>query len=207
MIMKKKLKYAFRITHIDNIPHIINYGLVKKNSQYRNENFVNIGDQQIIQLREDKDIKGYKISDYIPFYLGPRSPMLYVVQHGYNGVPQIEPEKIVYCVIKLDDLVRNNIDCIFTDGHALSELTSFYKKDDLMRIDDIVSYEDVYSTQWNSEIDIDLKRRKEAELLVSNDLAPCLICGYVVYNEKARNILKNMGVNDNKIVILPGYYF
>ena len=93
MIMKKKLKYAFRITHIDNIPHIINYGLVKKNSQYRNENFVNIGDQQIIQLREDKDIKGYKISDYIPFYLGPRSPMLYVVQHGYNGVPQIEPEK------------------------------------------------------------------------------------------------------------------
>lgn len=205
--MKKKLKYAFRITHIDNIPHIINYGLVKKNSQYRNENFVNIGDQQIIQLREDKDIKGYKISDYIPFYLGPRSPMLYVVQHGYNGVPQIEPEKIVYCVIKLDDLVRNNIDCIFTDGHALSELTSFYKKDDLMRIDDIVSYEDVYSTQWNSEIDIDLKRRKEAELLVSNDLAPCLICGYVVYNEKARNILKNMGVNDNKIVILPGYYF
>lgn len=207
MIMKKKLKYAFRITHIDNIPHIINYGLVKKNSQYRNENFVNIGDQQIIQLREDKDIKGYKISDYIPFYLGPRSPMLYVVQHGYNGVPQIEPEKIVYCVIKLDDLVRNNIDCIFTDGHALSELTTFYKKDDLMRIDDIVSYEDVYSTQWNSEIDIDLKRRKEAELLVSNDLAPCLICGYVVYNEKARNILKNMGVNDNKIVILPGYYF
>lgn len=207
MIMKKKLKYAFRITHIDNIPHIINYGLVKKNSQYRNENFVNIGDQQIIQLREDKDIKGYKISDYIPFYLGPRSPMLYVVQHGYNGVPQIEPEKIVYCVIKLDDLVRNNIDCIFTDGHALSELTSFYKKEDLMRIDDIVSYEDVYSTQWNSEIDIDLKRRKEAELLVSNDLAPCLICGYVVYNEKARNILKNMGVNDNKIVILPGYYF
>ena len=205
--MRKKLKYAFRITHIDNIPHIIKYGLVKKNSQYRNENFVNIGDQQIIQLREEKDIKGYKISDYIPFYLGPRSPMLYVVQHGYNGVPQIEPEKIVYCVIKLDDLVRNNIDCIFTDGHALSELTSFYKKDDLMRIDDIVSYEDVYSSQWNSEIDIDLKRRKEAELLVCNDLAPCLICGYVVYNEKARNILKNMGVNDNKIVILPGYYF
>ena len=30
IIMGKILKYAFRITHIDNIPHIIQYGLVKK---------------------------------------------------------------------------------------------------------------------------------------------------------------------------------
>lgn len=205
--MGKVLKYAFRIIHIDNMSHVIKYGLVKNDSPYRNERYVNIGDQQIIQLRKESDVKGYRISDYIPFYLGPRSPMLYVIQHGYNGVQQIEPEKIVYCVIKLEDLINNNIDCVFTDGHALSILTTFYKKDDLIRINEIVRYEDVYSAQWNSEVDIDLKRRKEAELLVKNDLSPLYICGYVVYNEKAKNTLMELGVEEGKIVVSPGYYF
>lgn len=205
--MGKNLKYAFRITHIDNIPHIIKYGLVRSESPYRNDHFVNIGDTQIIQLREDKYVGDCKVSDCIPFYFGPRSPMLYVIQHGYNGVPHVDPEKIVYCVIKLEDLVTHNINCIFTDGHALSKLTIFYGKDDLKRINDIVSYEDVYSVQWNSEVDIDLKRRKEAELLVNSDLPPLFICGYVVYNEKARNVLKGMGVNDDKIVVSSSYYF
>lgn len=205
--MGKILKYAFRITHIDNMPHIIQYGLVKKDSPYRNEHFVNIGDQQIIQLRGDINIKGYRISDYIPFYLGPRSPMLYVIQHGYNGVQQIEPENIVYCVIKLDELINNDIDCIFTDGHALSVLTSFYEKENLKRINNIVNYEDVYSTNWSSEVDIDLKRRKEAELLVKNDLPVSFICGYVVYNKKAKETLLKLGINENKIAVSPSYYF
>lgn len=98
-MMGKILKYAFRITHIANMRHIVQYGLVKNDSPHRNEHFVNIGDQQIIQLRKTKEIKGYRISDYIPFYLGPRSPMLYVIQHGYNGVTRIEPEDIVYCIV------------------------------------------------------------------------------------------------------------
>ena len=50
--------------------------------------------------------------------------MLYVIQHGYNGVKQVEPENIVYCVIKLDDLINNDIDCIFTDGRATRSRTS-----------------------------------------------------------------------------------
>lgn len=205
--MGKIIKYAFRITHIDNISHIVECGLVKKNSPNRYAHFVNIGDQQIIRFREEVNIKGYKISNYIPFYLGPRSPMLYVIQHGYNGVPQVSPEKIVYCVVRLEDLINSNIDCIFTDGHALSVLTSFYKKEDLVRINDIVRYEDVYSTQWSSDVDIDLKRRKEAELLVNDDLPAFLICGYAVYNETAKRTLMEFGIDENKIVVSPGYYF
>lgn len=205
--MGKILKYAFRITHIDNISHIVQYGLVRENSPHRDEHFVSIGDQQIIKLRGEMDVKGYRISNYIPFYLGPRSPMLYVIQHGYNGVQRVEPEKIVYCVIRLDDIVNNDVDCIFTDGHALSVLTSFYTNDKLPLINDIVNYDDVYSTQWNSEDDIDLKRRKEAELLVKNDLPNSFIRGYVVYNEIAKQKLVELGIESTKIVISPSYYF
>ena len=201
------LKYAFRITHIDNIPHILKNGLVKADSPLHDENYVPIGDPQIIGLRGDIEVKGYRIGDYIPFYLGPRSPMLYVIQHGYNGVQRVEPEKIVYCVIRLDDLINNNIDCIFTDGHAVSFLTSFYSRDKLSSINEIVKFDDVYSSQWNSEEDLDLKRRKEAELLIKNDLPVQFLRGFVVYNNKAKDFLIVKGVADNMIAVMPSYYF
>ena len=201
------LKYAFRITHIDNIPHILKNGLVKADSPLHDENYVPIGDPQIIGLRGDLEVKGYRIGDYIPFYLGPRSPMLYVIQHGYNGVQRVEPEKIVYCVIRLDDLINNNIDCIFTDGHAVSFITSFYSRDKLSSINEIVKFDDVYSSQWNSEEDLDLKRRKEAELLIKNDLPVQFLRGFVVYNNKAKDFLIEKGVADNMIAVMPSYYF
>lgn len=205
--MEKVLKYAFRITHIDNIPHILKNGLVKADSPLHDENYVPIGDPHIIGLRGDIEVKGYRIGDYIPFYLGPRSPMLYVIQHGYNGVQRVEPEKIVYCIIRLDDLINNNIDCIFTDGHAVSFLTSLYSRDKLSSINEIVKFDDVYSSQWNSEEDLDLKRRKEAELLIKNDLPVQFLRGFVVYNNKAKDFLIEKGVADNMIAVMPSYYF
>lgn len=205
--MTKTLKYAFRITHIDNIPYIERNGLVKANSPLRDPNYVSIGDTQVILKRGQRLIKGYRLSDFIPFYLGPRSPMLYVIQHGYNGVKRVDAEQIVYCVIRLSDIISHNVDCVFTDGHALSGLTAYYDKNILGRIDEIVNFDDVYSSQWNSEEDLDLKRRKEAELLVGVDLAPQFTKGYVVYNDNAKQRLVNNGIETDKIVVAPGYYF
>jgi hypothetical protein len=133
--------------------------------------------------------------------------MLYVIQHGYNGVARVEAENLVYCVIRLDDLIHDNIDCLFTDGHALSAFTLFYQKNMLTRIDEIVKYDDVFSSQWNIEEDLDLKRRKEAELLVRQDLPAQYVRGFVVYNEIAKQRLISLSVAPEKIVAVPGYYF
>lgn len=205
--MAKVLTYAFRITHIDNISYINKFGLVRVDSPQRDPNYVNIGDKKVIDVRASRDVKGYHLNEYIPFYLGPRSPMLYVIQHGYNGVKLVKAEDIVYCVIRLDELVKNEVDCIFTDGHALSVLTSFYEKNMLPRIDEIVKYEDVYSSQWNLDSDLDLKRRKEAELLVKDDLAPQYVKGFVVYNNAAKQRLLDIGVALERIAVVPGFYF
>lgn len=205
--MAGKILYAFRITHIDNIQHVAQYGIVRANSPLRNPNFVSIGDRQIIKIREEETSQGYRLSEYIPFYFGPRSPMLYVIQNGYNGVSKIEPEKIVYCVIKLEDLINSDIDCVFTDGHAISNLTRYYGKDKLQHIDNIIKYEDVFSKFWNSEADRDLKRRKEAELLVKNDLPVKFVRGYAVFNDKAQQDLMDMGIPQEQIVIKRGFYF
>lgn len=201
--MGKKLTYAFRITHIDNIRHIENYGLVRSDSPFRDSSYVSIGDHKVIDVRADRIVKGYHLNEYIPFYLGPRSPMLYVIQHGYNGVTRVDAENIVYCVIRLDELISNNIDCIFTDGHALSAFTHFYQKDLLPQIDNIVKYSDVFSSQWNTEEDLDLKRRKEAELLIKEDLGVQYIKGYVVYNELAKERLISIGIACEKVAVRP----
>lgn len=202
------IKYAFRITHIDNIPHIMEYGLLKASSPNRNENFISIGDPQVISVRHTKIIAGVSLTDCIPFYLGPRSPMLYVIQNGYNGVRRQNPEKIVYCVIRIEDIINSDIDCLFSDGHALNQLTKFYTKDDLKNINNIIRYTDVYASQWNNnELDTDIKRRKEAELLVKHDIPVNYICGYIVYNNAARAVLQSYGIADNMIVIKPEYYF
>ena len=205
--MANQLQYAFRLTHIENMPHIVRNGLVRATSPLRDENYVSIGDSQVIHLREERLIKGYHLSDYVPFYFGPRSPMLYVIQHGFNGIRRIEPDNIVYCVIRVDDIINSNVDCIFTDGHALSSLTQYYTKESLSSLDSIVNYSDVYSTYWNSETDIDLKRRKEAELLINGDLPAQYIRGFVVYNEKAKDKLVSIGIASEMIAVMPGYYF
>ena len=57
------------------------------------------------------------------------------------------------------------------------------------------------------EEDIDLKRRKEAELLIEKELPKEHICGYIVYNQEAKDKLTKYGINENKIVINPNYYF
>lgn len=205
--MIKQLRFAFRITHIDNIPHIVEYGITASHSPNRNEKYVNIGDSQIIGKRHDCLTNGINLSEYIPFYFGPRSPMLYVIQHGYNNVQPQEPANIIYCVIRLSDLIADEIDCIFCDGHALDGYSEFYDKSYLKDIDNIINYDDVYARYWITDEDSDLKRRKEAELLIKTDLPPKYIRGFVVFNHEAKTKLLDLGIRDDKIVVNPQFYF
>lgn len=202
----KKIEYGFRITHIDNIPYIDKTGFVLADSQFASKNYVSIGDPNVIEKRKIK-INGINLTKYIPFYFGPRSVMLYVIQNGYNGVKKQNAEDIVYCVIKITDLIDNKTNCIFTNGHALNAFTSFYPHTSLAQLNDIVSYDDVYARYWKDDDDTDLKRRKEAELLIKEELPKEFIRGYVVYNREAKSKLLKFGIDEKKIEINPNYYF
>lgn len=209
-MVEKKLQYAFRLVHIDNIPHILEHGLVKSDSPNANPNYVPIGDQLVIEKRKNRLLETsswMKIGDFIPFYFGTRSPMLYVIQHGYNGVRRIDAEKIVYCVIRIDDIIRDGIECYFTDGHVLSGLTQLFHGSLLNRVDEFVQYKDVFAYRWDDDENLDLKRRKEAELLLKNDLPVQYIKGFVVYNLKAKQLLLSMGIDEENVIVKPNYYF
>lgn len=200
--------YLFRMTHIDNVSHMLEYGVTHMSSVNANTSYKPIGDSSIINTRNGIRIfNGKKLGDYIPFYFGVRMPMLYVVQRGHNGVTAIPAKDIVYCVTSIQQILDHNLSFCFSDGHAVDRLSDFYTKDDLPRIDSILDKRAIKAKYWNDETDLDLKRRKEAEFLVETDIPPTAIIGWVVFNEDAKNNLLAMGIPENKIQVKSTYYF
>jgi hypothetical protein len=104
-------------------------------------------------------------------------------------------------------LIETNLDSLFTDGHAVDGFTSFYTHKDVENIENIIDRKAINSIYWNNEDDLDLKRRKEAEFLVINDIPINAIIGWVVFDEETKEILCNLSIKANSIKVRKNYYF
>lgn len=212
--MSETIRNIYRMTHIENIPHILKYGLTHRSSCNADPDYHSIGDVSLIDYRSSKkvNIRGITITlgDYIPFYFGVRMPMLYVIQHGGNYVPNvIGPQDIVYVVVSIEKLVQDsNMVCYFSDGHATDSFTSFYNKREICQLSSILDLDAIKAKQWSGEnVDRDLKRRKQAEFLVGNDIPVSYIIGFVCYNEEAKIRLMEWNISGDKIKVVPQAYY
>jgi hypothetical protein len=200
------------MTHIENIPHILKNGITHQNSVNRNQNYVSIGYSSLISKRDNFILpNGNKLGAYIPFYFGVRMPMLFVIMLGnksirYNLKPLLS-EDIIYCISSVEQIRVHNLQFIFSNGHAVSEFTEIFDKTDIDNIQNLIDQTAINATYWVDENDLDLKRRKEAEFLVENDIPESAILGFAVYNENAKEELIKYGVPADKIAVRPTYYF
>lgn len=200
--------YLFRMTHIENIPHILQNGITHSTSANANLNFVPIGDGSLIATRNDFLLNnGRRLGGYIPFYFGTRTPMLYVVQNGFNMVAPTPAQNIVYCVTSVQKIIDNKLDFVFTDGHAVDGFSTQYTAVDVQNIDTILDKNAINAKYWKDENDLDRKRRKEAEFLVMGDIANDAILGYLTYNESAKSTVINFGADASKVHNRSEYYF
>lgn len=184
------------------------HGITHRNSPNANPNFIPIGDPSLISTRDGFHLQnGRLLGDYIPFYFGPRMPMLYVIQNGFNRVTQIPAEEIVYCITSIEQIIKNNLEFIFTDGHAINALSSEYTRHDISNLNKLLDWNAINSKYWKSETDLDLERRKQAEFLVLGDIPPQAILKFVVFNETAYNCIINFGISSDIIEINSDYYF
>lgn len=105
-----------------------------------------------------------RLTDYIPASFGARPPMLYVIKQG--GVPGYSEgqAEIVYLVASVEAIHASGIQFVFTDGHAVVEMSSYYADlTDLSHID----WPLMTSKYWNDTLDDgDRSRRRQAEFLV-----------------------------------------
>lgn len=205
------------MTHIENIPHILKHGVTHKESPCANPNYISIGDISLINNRVTRQVNvsngnrrhscgNIILGDFIPFYFGVRMPMLYVMQHGGNYVERATPpQDIVYVVCKLSDIISSGINFYFSDGHATDNLSLFYDSSKAIELPNIIDKNAITAKFWTDNLDI--KRKKQAEVLIANDIPASLLAGFICYNEIASQRLIRMNINADKIKVHPQAYY
>ena len=205
------------MTHLQNVPHVLEYGITHKDSPNANPDYIDIGDSSLINSRGAKLMwvnNGDKFSfeheqitlgNFIPFYFGFRMPMLYVIQNGYNGVKMQPPESIVYCVCTLQKIIDDGYSYYFTDGHAIDSLSSCFDSTMVNDIENIIDFEAAKTRDWTAQRD--LKRKKEAEFLLGQDILKGSMAGFICYNDDTKNKLIKMGVKETIVHTNAHYYF
>ena len=198
----------YRVTHIENVPHILENGITHKDSADANPNFRPIGSPKMINFRNTFTLRnGRTLGAYIPFHFRPRMPMLYIIQNGLNGLPGVDAENLVYCVSSVDEIRCTDLDFMFTNGHPLHSFTKQFGENDIGRIRRLIDWDAVNSKYWNSRRDYDIKRRKEAEFLVLGDIPLSALIRFAVFNESARERLREMGAVDIPVHKRTTFYF
>ncbi|MGO3720019.1 MAG: type II toxin-antitoxin system toxin DNA ADP-ribosyl transferase DarT [Mesonia hippocampi] len=218
--MKLENIYIYRMTHIDNIPNIMQNGITHKNSPNSNPNFIPIGDVSLIDTRSSKrvsidngemfdfDMPAITLGDFIPFYFGIKMPMLYVIQNGGNFVEKATPaEKIIYLACPINNIIQSGGVYYFSDGHATDNLTSFYDSSKINELPNIIDWDSIKAPFWGGQENLNIKRKKQAELLVSDDLPSQFIAGFCCYNDDAKESLVNIGIDETKIKVIPRAYY
>lgn len=170
--------FIFRIVHRDNLPWILDNGLHCRNSPANDPNYVEIGNPDLIGKRNSRPVPiapGGTLSDYIPFYFTPRSPMLLNIKTGYNGVRQRTNAEIVILVSSLHRLHELGHPFLFTNQHAYVQTAQFFA--DLARLDQI-DWPILQNSDFKRDVD-DLGKfeRYQAEALVRGVLPVTSLVG------------------------------
>lgn len=186
--------WVFRIIHRDNLEYILQNGIYYRNSFQTDPNYINIGSSEIINHRDTVPVKCYEnrmVNEYVPFYFGVRTPMLYKIKTG-NGVPKREQDEIIYLCCKVSDFVNSDLEWCFTDGNAAKYITRFYKDiQDLNKLD----FRSIDAIEWsdnNSDGDHDRMRKKHSEFLVRSHVPVEFIKGIVAYNQLTKVFIDAM---------------
>lgn len=185
----------FRIEHKDNLPYILEHGMRTSEHGQMNPHHIFIGNAKITADRHSRpvrpgDIGIYQaqqygnIGDYVPFYFGPRSPMLYAIINGSEGVVQRPQRDIVYLCCRFKAVLDSSWQYSFTDGQAKMALTAFYRNPiNLSRL----YWDTIYGQKWfNTTEEFDRRRRKQAEMLVHSYVPPEWIEAIIVYDDEVR---------------------
>lgn len=186
--------YLYRIIHLDNLAFIVDNEEITCSSHKRaNKDYIGIGDDSLISQRKAMTLHippGGTFNDYVAFYFGMRSPMLYNIKNGFQGVTRRSQHDIIYLVTSLDKVKEYRIPFIYFDGHGYHHLSqAFNSEEGLAHID----WNTVKASRWfDTEEDPDRKRRKQAEFLVKEALPVGALIAIVTYSSHSKQRVENI---------------
>lgn len=169
-----------------------------------------------VEIQEERRVRsvpcgpGGVIHDYVSFYFGPRSPMLFQLHTGRVQDYTEGQDPLVYLVSTAQTVHEGGVRFVFSDGHGIATFTCWY--DDFEHLDK-VDWDAVQAKIWRDTVDdMDRQRRKQAEFLVHRQCDWSLIREIAVLNgsmkTKVEQILEGYDPSLHRPVsIRPAWYY
>lgn len=194
---RSDVKELYFITYIENVPSILNRGILSHNIISRNINFRDISESGVQERRTKKKIPGTNKSlhDYANLYFDAHNPML--------SKRRSENDKI--CVLIINNMVLDIDGVIITDQNAARECWFKTVVEGLQ----LLNKEEIYTTFWTDNSD-PIKEYKQkgikcAEVLVPDCVHSDYIIGAYVANSVAFDNLCNL--SDINVIIKSELFF
>jgi hypothetical protein len=193
------------------VPWILDHGLHCRNSETLDPNYVDIGNADLISKRNYHPVPsppGGTLSDYVPFYFTPFSPMLLNITTGWGGIKKRPKDEIAIMVASLHDLKKRGVPFLFTDRHAYLAAAQFYS-----------GLEMLIQIDWNmlqrrdfkhDPEDPSKKERYQAEALIYKHLPIDGLLGLVTYNDAVKTTFSEALAKRSlaiKVVTKTEWYF
>lgn len=205
----------FRIIHVDTLPTLLARGGLHAPNATPDDGrpyrvIHNTDVQANRSLRSIPCGPRGTIHDYVPFYFGPLSVMLLNLHTGRVAGYTEGQAPIIYLVTSISRVDGAGRPWVFSDGHGLSALTSWY--DDRAMLSE-VDWNLVGERYWaDKPEDNDRKRRKQAELLVWEHLPWSAIGGIAVLNTAAKEkvdaaLAAHPAGAGVKVAVMPEWYY
>jgi len=199
VMARSRRMILFYITHIENVPSILERGILCHEIVEREGiQYTPVYDPRIVaRRRERKAPDGRDLWSFANLYFQPRNPMLYKV------LLEQSPENIVILAVRAD--ILNPKDVFISTGNAASLQSEILVRDDGVKA--ITRMADVLDLEWWSRED-GSSRKIMAECLVPDRVPPEYIQAiYVASHEaaaKAREATEQWGI---QIIPEPHMFF
>ncbi len=199
MTKRYEIKCLFYITHIENLPSILDQGILshaqveEKKVPYRP-----IYDANIISRRKDKlTPQKNSLWEYANLYFQPRNPMLYRVVH--------EKDKRDIAIVGVGPAVLAERGVMITDGNAANDPTQFFPVAEGMKVLE-KQWKVIHNDWWN---DLDGSKRKiMAETLIPTQVKPEFIHTIFVADHTAKDrAVAQIGLRKIPVVPEPHMFF
>jgi hypothetical protein len=204
----------YRLRHVDCLKAIIARGGMFAPSCEPKDGLVD-------SITHDKGVQGYRAThpvhggpggtllDYVPFYFGVLSPMLFRLATGRVEGHTAGQGPIIYLASDVQAVVRAKRSFVFTDGQANKATTEHHDDPaELKRVDWAL----VNQRYWNdTPDDPDRMRRKQAEFLLHQFCPFELVSEIGVLTEEAKErveaILKQARTHRPVVRLRPEWYY
>jgi hypothetical protein len=195
-----QIERCYHMTHIQNLASILEANELRSYNKMRGQTYLNLSNEDVQAGRAAITIgaTGRPLHEYVPLYMGFKTPMV--------AVNQKHNEDLIFLQFRLDILSLHGV--VVTDGNARSNATKFktYTQPSDLDFLDISAIRGVKYAH-----DSDLKRKKQAEVLVPDSLSLSYLAYINCYSEDSKTrilaIWQKYGIKEPLILVRPKLYF